>query len=80
MADKNEEKKAASPAPCGHENKHFISAVDPATGKVLNEDKLICALGKGHEGDHEADYLTLSGGLVVKKRAAWTDAAGEPAA
>lgn len=76
MADENKTPKVKLPTTCGHKNAHFISAVDPVTGKVLNEGDMTCVLDKGHDGDHQADYLTLSGGLVLKKRAFWNDNAG----
>lgn len=77
MPEEKEKTRKATIATCGHVNKHFVSAVDPVTGKVLNGDEMVCDLERGHAGDHEANYVTLSGGLVVKKRAYWSDAAGK---
>lgn len=47
--------------PCGHKNIHY-SKTNP----------LVCELPKGHEGDHEADYVNVQG----PQRGYWGDAAG----
>lgn len=46
---------------CGHKNVHY-SKTNP----------LVCVLVKGHEGDHEADYVNAQG----TQRGYWGDAAG----
>ena len=45
-----EEVKNVLAGPCGHINRHFINIEGELTD-------LPCVLPKGHEGDHEADYL-----------------------
>jgi len=92
--DKKEEpKKAAGPATCGHRNFHFIPALKD--GQPVQGDKLTCTLEKGHQpvrverrgpkGEdqstyevvHSALYKTVRGDAVVDDIAYWSDAAGD---
>ncbi len=49
---------------CGHINRHYFGP-----------GECVCALPKGHTGQHEGEYVNGDG---EKLRGAWWDAAGEP--